>query len=303
MTLFFIAFLASYLYHGLGITIGYHRLLSHRAFRCPRWLEYVIVSGGYLAFEGSPVSWVATHRTHHRFTDRDGDPHKPADGFWHSFAGWLVRPKVVLSGQSAEQICPDLWRDKLYRFLDLNHSAGHALLCLIICLGVRAISFCALGPGVLAANLLGTLLAFIAPFCVNSFCHLEKLGYRNFETNDVSRNVWWVGILALGEGWHNNHHAVPQSARHGMTASEIDASWLFIRALEKLGLVTGVHLPGPGRSVKSLSPQLAERIKPAAHEGVQSADPLVDGGQFPGDATSLALSVQPDVLPSSSGRV
>src|ERR1700722_1557029 len=114
MLTFVISLVLSYIYHGFGVTVGYHRLLSHRAFKCPLWLEYLIVSGGYLGFEGSPTSWVSTHRVHHRYTDLEGDPHRPADGFWHAWGTWLIRPKVILSGEQVEQVCPDLWRDPVY---------------------------------------------------------------------------------------------------------------------------------------------------------------------------------------------
>src|SRR5688572_32646629 len=127
MLTFWIVLLVSYLYHGMGITVGYHRLLSHKALKVPKWLEYLFVSGGYLALEGSPVAWVATHRVHHCYSAESmKDPHTPVDGFWHSWVGWLLQPKVKFTPQDIEQTVPDLWRDPVYRFFDFNHTKTHA---------------------------------------------------------------------------------------------------------------------------------------------------------------------------------
>ncbi len=243
MTTFFIVLLLSYLYHGFGITIGYHRLLTHRSFKCPIWLEYLLVSGGYLCFEGSPLSWVTTHRVHHRYTDASGDPHSPSDGLWHSFMGWLFAPRVRLTRQQVAQISPDLCRDRVYRFLDMDYTKRHVLLCAVSCIAFRLVIFFALGPSALLANLLGSMMPFVGAFLVNSACHIETFGYRTFETEDSSRNVWWVGLIALGEGWHNNHHACPQSARHGLKAMEPDISWWAISLLFWLGLAKNIRLP------------------------------------------------------------
>lgn len=269
MITFWVVFLLSYLYHGMGITVGYHRLLSHRAFKCPRWVEYIIVSGGYLALEGSPVAWVATHRVHHRYSDLEGDPHSPKDGFWHSFMGWLTNPKVKFTPEQIEQTVPDLWRDPVYRFFDFNHTRWHALVCLASCIALRVVIFIYLGPIALAANLLAMLTAFIGPFWVNSVCHIQEFGYRNFVTEDGSRNVWWVGLVGLGEGWHNNHHALPQSARHGIKTAEIDFSWYFIKFLSMIGLVTDIKMPRGARSTVCLDSALAAQLNvPCAADDV-----------------------------------
>lgn len=280
MLTFWIVFLLSYMYHGMGITVGYHRLLSHKAFKCPRWVEYLIVSGGYLALEGSPVAWVATHRVHHRYSDVSGmDPHTPVDGLWHSFVGWLTNPKVKFTPDQIEQTVPDLWRDPVYRFFDFNHTKNHAWVCLALCILVRVPIFIYLGPWALVANLLGTIMPFLGPFWVNSVCHLQDFGYRNFVTEEGSRNVWWVGLIALGEGWHNNHHAVPQSARHGMKGSEIDVSWYFIKTLGMLGLATDIRLPKVGKNTPVLDPALAAQLNvPCAADGalaVAKTDQLI----------------------------
>lgn len=296
MLTFWTVFLLSYLYHGMGITVGYHRLLSHRAFKCPRWVEYLIVSGGYLALEGSPVAWVATHRIHHRYSDTSQmDPHTPVDGLWHSFAGWLTNPKVKFTGEQIEQTVPDLWRDPVYNFFDFNHTKNHAWVCLALCILVRIPILVYLGPLALVANLLGTILPFLGPFWVNSVCHLQEFGYRNFVTEDGSRNVWWVGLIALGEGWHNNHHAVPQSARHGMKKSEIDVSWYFIKFLSLLGLATEIRLPKGSKNTPVLDPALAAQLNvPCATDGALTASGsnndqlLVDLAQQLASARALA---------------
>lgn len=277
MLTFWTVFLLSYLYHGMGITVGYHRLLSHRAFKCPRWVEYLIVSGGYLALEGSPVAWVATHRVHHRKSDQPGDPHSPVDGFWHSWAGWLIKPKVTFTGEAIEQTVPDLWRDPVYRFFDFNHTRTHAWVCLFLNILLRVGIFLWLGPIALVANLLGAILPFLGPFWVNSVCHLQEYGYRNFATEDGSRNVWWVGLIGLGEGWHNNHHAIPQSARHGMKPSEFDISWYFIKTLSLLGLATDIRMPRGSKNVPVLDAALAAQLNvPCATDAVIQADRMND---------------------------
>lgn len=275
MSLFITVYILSYLYHGFGITVGYHRLLSHRAFKCPTWLEYFIVSGGYLAFEGSPISWVATHRVHHRFTDEDGDPHRPKDGFWHAYAAWLFKPLVVLSPEQIEQVCPDLSRDPVYKFFDFDHTRKHALICLYACIAFRIAIGIWLGPWAVLANLLGAFTVFNAPFLVNSVCHLPEKGYKNFATTDDSRNVWWVGFLALGEGWHNNHHAVPQSARHGIRPFEIDISWWCIAVLKTLGLASNVRMPKEPKLAPCINPEFAKTLG-SSERGNDSTDAGVE---------------------------
>jgi stearoyl-CoA desaturase (delta-9 desaturase) len=263
------------MYHGMGITVGYHRLLSHRAFKVPRWLEYFIVSGGYLALEGSPVAWVATHRVHHRYSDLEGDPHSPRDGAWHAFAGWLMKPKVSFTGEDIERTVPDLWRDPVYRFFDFNHTKNHAWVCLALNIAFRVALWVFFGPMVMVANLAGALWAFLGPFWVNSVCHIQEFGYRNFVTEDGSRNVWWVGLVALGEGWHNNHHAVPVSARHGMKPAELDLSWEFIRFLRAIGLAQEIRLPKGAKSMVVLDAALAAELNvPCAAESAVAVSEL-----------------------------
>lgn len=288
MLTFVIALVLSYLYHGYGITAGYHRLLTHRSFKCPQWLEYLIVSGGYLAFEGSPIAWVCTHRVHHRYTDKMGDPHRPADGFWHSFHMWLIKPKVNFTAEQIEQVCPDLCRDKVYRALDFNHTRKHALVCLYACIAFRVILFFAFGPWVVLANLIGASTVFIGPFLVNSVAHLPNHGYKNFATEDDSRNVWWVGAIALGEGWHNNHHAVPQSARHGLRLSEIDITWVFISFLRAVGLASNVRIPKEPKMYPCIDPAFAKR-----YNRLYTENATINGGDAFDDSDIVAAQPEP----------
>lgn len=233
----------SYLFHAAGITLGYHRLLSHKAYVAPKWLEYLICSGAYFGLEGSPIFWVATHRLHHRYSDRPGDPHSPLDGLWHAFIGWMSKPKVIITREDSQKICPDLWRDPVYRFLQTGSGNSDGLMCLAFCILFRLGLLALFGWGALFGSVLGTAVAFVSPLLVNSVCHMKNYGYQTYLSGDGSRNVWFVGLLALGEGWHNNHHAFPQSARHGLRPDEFDFSWLVLSGLARLGLVKDVRLP------------------------------------------------------------
>lgn len=257
METFLLSFLGFYIYHALGITLGYHRLLSHRSIKIPLWLEYLVVSGGYLTLEGSPIFWVATHRLHHKYSDNPGDPHSPLDGMWHAFISWMWKPKVIITAEDSRRIVPDLYRDPVYRALHCGHSQWEGPLCLAIGILFRVAIFFAFGPIVLAGNLAATGLAFLAPLLVNTVSHLPQCGYQTYESNDGSRNVWYVAALSMGEGWHNNHHAFPQSARHGLATREIDPTWIVIRVLSFLGLASHIRLP----SEKSKQARLI--IKPA----------------------------------------
>jgi stearoyl-CoA desaturase (delta-9 desaturase) len=232
---FALIFLASYLIHGFGVTIGYHRLLSHRSFRCPKWVEYFFVLSGYLAFEGSPIWWAAIHRLHHKYADLPEDPHRPLEGAWHSYMGWLftINPAEV----HEEVICKDLLKDPLYVFLEW----GDEKLMFVINVLFRLVIWYFFGWVPALASLVAGICVFQIPLMLNLFCHISRLGYKNFATTDDGVNVWWIGVLALGEGWHNNHHAFPGSARTGLKAYELDLSWLVIRTLRFLRLARSVN--------------------------------------------------------------
>ncbi|MBY0547724.1 MAG: fatty acid desaturase [Candidatus Obscuribacterales bacterium] len=243
MNTFFAVFVVSYLFHMLGATLGYHRLLSHRSLVVPKWLEYFIVSGGYLALEGSPIFWITTHRLHHRYSDKSGDPHSPLDGFWHAFIRWMSSPAVDISAKDSQQLAPDLYRDPVYRFLHCGHTHWDGYLCLFFSVLFRVAIYFWLGPLALVANLLATGLAFLGPLLVNTITHMPQFGYRTYDSQDNSRNVWFVALLSMGEGWHNNHHAFPQSARHGLKPLEVDGTWIAILILKSLGLARNIRLP------------------------------------------------------------
>lgn len=253
MWLFLTVFLVAYIYHAAGITLGYHRLLSHRSYKCPKLLEYLIVSGGYLCLEGSPIFWVTTHRLHHRYSDKPGDPHSPLDGTWHAFLGWMYKPKVLISKEESEKLAPDLYRDPVYRFLHVGHTHLDGPLCLAVSVIYRALLFVFFGPIVFAAELLATLLAFSAPLLVNLYCHKPALGYMSYDAGDQSRNYWPVALMSLGEGWHNNHHAFPQSARFGIHKGEFDMSFEILKILKLVGLAKDFHLAQPKTQAAHLS--------------------------------------------------
>jgi stearoyl-CoA desaturase (delta-9 desaturase) len=236
---FITAFVVFYVWHMLGVTVGYHRLLSHRSFKCPKIVEYFWVLGGYLAFEGSPIWWATIHRAHHRWDDQPLDPHSPRQRGWmYAFSGWIKE------GSYASHIDPgtqskDLVKDPLYRFLEQGGSWGKAhQLAAFLCLSFRVALLLCFGWVIALASLTSGFIVMQIPLLLNVVCHIPKLGYKNFSTDDDSVNVWWVAFLTCGEGWHNNHHAFPGSARSGLKRSEIDVAWLTIRLMKSLKLIS-----------------------------------------------------------------
>lgn len=274
-------FLVFYLYHGLGTTLGYHRLLTHKSLKVPNWLMYFIVSGGYLGLMGSPIVWVAVHRLHHQKSDQEGDPHSPMEGFMHALLGWMFDMKQVQPQDELEKQVPDLMQDRVLRIFGYDHEPQQAFLCLGCCIVFRVLILVLLGPVALAANLLASVMTFFSTQLVNAVCHLRGVGYRSFNTREESRNVWWVGILALGEGWHNNHHGVPKSARHGMAWWEVDVTWYTIWLLEKLGMARFVIRP-PKLAVTADS---ATPMRPPAQELPELLRPL--------DIAEQSVAVEP----------
>ena len=217
----------------LGIGMGYHRLLTHRGYKTPKLVEYFLSLCGTLAVEGGPANWVVTHRIHHRFSDQDGDPHSPRDGGWWAHMGWILvgraqeHPPAVL-----RRYAPDLMRDPIQCWLNRLYIWPIIFL---------AVGLYALGgwPFVTWGLCLRVVLGLHATWLVNSATHMW--GTRRFATRDDSRNNWWVACLTFGEGWHNNHHAHPTSARHGLAWYEIDMNWWGIRTLKWLGLAKGIR--------------------------------------------------------------
>ena len=233
-------FLGLYLVTCLGIGIGYHRLLTHRGFVCARWLRRLLSWMGGAALQGGPARWVSVHRRHHRAADREGDPHSPLKSFFYGHVGWVLR-RDEQDAADHNRLVPDVSGDDPWmRVMDrgllfILPWALTGILCFVIA-GWR---------GVLWGTMVRTLALWHVTWCVNSVCH--RWGPRPNPTRDESRNVWWVGLLSLGEGWHNNHHARPASALHGWRWYEIDVSGYIIRLMERLGLVRQVvRAPGGG---------------------------------------------------------
>ncbi len=243
-----VVFLILYMATGLGVTVGFHRLLTHRSFKTKTWLRATFAALGSAAIEGPVISWVADHRKHHVYSDQEGDPHSPhvdhgvgwrgaLRGLAHAHLGWLF-----LHDQRGrkERFARDLVEDPVIRFVDRFFVLWVAL-GLLVPFGLGY----ALG-GTLTAALTGLLwggavrilLLHHVTFSINSLCHF--FGRRRFDTDDHSRNLMWLAPLSFGESWHNNHHAFPTSARHGLRPWEIDTSAILIRALESVGLAWDV---------------------------------------------------------------
>jgi fatty-acid desaturase len=219
---------------GLGISLGYHRLHTHRSFVVPRPLEYFFALCGSLTFEGGPISWVATHRVHHQNSDHDGDPHSPRDGKWWSHVGWLVLGESMHSNTRVmSKYAPDLARHPFYVWLN-NYHWVPSLVLLPILLACGGWSM------VMWGLCFRVVFGLHATWLVNSATHLW--GKRRFETRDDSRNNWWVALITFGEGWHNNHHAHPTSARHGLAWYEFDPSWLTLKVLRYFGIARAVRV-------------------------------------------------------------
>ena len=219
----------------LGIGIGYHRLLTHRGYKCPKWLEYVFTICGTLALQGGPIGWVATHRLHHQNSDKPGDPHSPREGGYWSHIGWVMTGEAN-HHRTTELLpyVPELRKDRFHLWISRWHWVPLVVLALLLL---------AIGgwPFVMWGIFMRTVLGLHTTFAVNSVTHMW--GSRRFVTTDESRNNFWVAMLSWGEGWHNNHHAHPQSARHGLAWYELDVNWYGILALRKLGLVWDIKLP------------------------------------------------------------
>ena len=244
---FLIAFAISYSWHMMGITIGYHRLLSHKAFRCLKLAEYFWVLGGYLAFQGSPIWWATMHRAHHRYTDGALDPHSPVYRGWrYAYYGWIKEPGYAAHVDPAI-LSKDLFKDPLYRWLECGGQWRRAhKLCAIINIVFRLGLWLCFGWVVALADFVAALVVQQIPLLLNVVCHIPRLGYKSYVTNDDSVNVWWVALLTAGEGWHNNHHAFPGSARSGLKLHELDFSWLTLCVMRVFGLVRW-HKQGSSR--------------------------------------------------------
>jgi stearoyl-CoA desaturase (delta-9 desaturase) len=254
----------AYLLVGFGVTIGFHRMLTHRAFEAQPWLRATLAILGSMSVQGAVIHWVADHRRHHVFTDEEGDPHSPhthagngvrgvVSGLWHSHVGWLFEGEH----SSARRFAPDLRRDPVIRRIDKLFPLWVLLGLLLPALAgflLSGGSWFAAFTAFLWGGLVRVFLLHHGTWSVNSICHMY--GRRSFATDDESRDNWLVALVALGEGWHHSHHAFPTSAQHGLRRSQIDPSFAVIRMFERLGLVWDVKRPR--------AEQLAAKRKPAA---------------------------------------
>jgi fatty-acid desaturase len=265
------ALLSLYVFGVLGINIGYHRLLAHKSFGCPKWLERTFAIFGVCCLQGSPIRWVAIHRRHHQYADEERDPHSPLVNFFWAHVGWVIA-KVDNQLQLYDRYSKDLVRDKFYAWID-----GRWWWWKIVFISWGVFFFGGFiaellrGGTIMQATRVGlsllvwgvfvrTVVHWHLTWAVNSVSHLW--GYRNYETPDHSRNNIILGVLANGEGWHNNHHADPRSARHGHKFWELDVAWLTIRFLRLIGLATNVATPSP-----QLAALLSSRNHPTDHAG------------------------------------
>jgi fatty-acid desaturase len=231
---FAVAVFLYWLCTGLGISMGYHRLLTHRSYKVPRVVEYFFATCGALTLEGGPIFWVATHRVHHQNSDGPGDPHTPREGGWWAHAGWILHGETKHNHTAVmSKFAPDLAKHRFYVWLNDYHWVP------VVALGLLLLAIGGL-PLMLWAVFFRVTVGLHATWLVNSATHMW--GARRFATRDDSRNNWWVALLTFGEGWHNNHHAHPVSARHGLAWYEFDPSWLTLRLLRAAGLVENIQV-------------------------------------------------------------
>ena len=249
-------FAVMYFFSTMGITVGYHRLLTHRAFATYKPIEYLFAAFGSLAVEGPVIGWVSDHRRHHAHADEDGDPHSPHGhggtlrGLWHAHLGWLFDH---VTAEGAEKHAPDLVEDRGMRVM-------HKLFGPLVIAGL-AIPFLAgwglqgeIAGGLTAlfwAGLVRIFLVHHVTFSINSICHF--FGRRRFSTDDQSTNVFWLALPSFGESWHHNHHAFPRSALHGLKWWEVDPGGWVIRAMKRLGLAWNVVLITKERQQEKLA--------------------------------------------------
>lgn len=310
-----VAFGVMYFIGAVGVSIGYHRLLAHRAFKTSRPIRYFFTASGAIAGQGPPLIWTAHHRRHHRVADKPGDPHSPYSdeepgikgalkGLWHAHLGWLMNKELT---SDPVRYCPDLARDKDVRFIS-KHFVGFVLLGMAIP-GLIGLALTGTLVGAATGVLWGGLVRFFVlnhiTYAVNSVGHY--FGRRRFAVSDESRNVSWLAIPSFGEAWHNNHHAFPRSYTHGMRWYEIDISAMVIRGMERLGLARDViridrqlmdqraeslARIGGGRQAPSAPPKpLAEEQPQAGRRPVAEPQELVDRNLEPEEKAMVGAGV------------
>ncbi|YAI82601.1 MAG: acyl-CoA desaturase [cyanobacterium endosymbiont of Rhopalodia sterrenbergii] len=226
-----VAFFLYWVTGALGITLGFHRMVTHSSFQVPKWLEYILVLCGTLACQGGPIRWVGLHRLHHKYSDTENDPHDSNLGFWWSHIGWMLHK--ISADNEVPRYTQDIAGDPFYQFCQKY------MILIQMALGLL-LYFLGGWPFVIWGVFVRLVIVFHFTWFVNSATH--KFGYKSHESNDNSKNCWWVAVLTFGEGWHNNHHAYQYSARHGLAWWEIDITWMTIQVLQLLGLATNVKL-------------------------------------------------------------
>jgi stearoyl-CoA desaturase (delta-9 desaturase) len=271
-------FAVMYLLTAVGVTVGFHRLLTHRAFQTRPWLRYTLAVLGSMSLQGPVIDWVADHRKHHTFTDEDGDPHSPHTGqgaglagmirgLWHAHTGWLFSTH----GQaSSKRFARDLVEDPIMRRINRSFpliALGSLVLPFLLGLALSGGSLVDGGlSALLWAGLVRIFLVHHITWSINSICHF--FGSRRFDTDDESTNVFWLALPSLGEAWHHNHHAFPQSAFHGLRWYELDPSGWLILALARIGLASDVVRVTPERAREKLAGAVSGRgAEPDPGEG------------------------------------
>lgn len=260
-----------YMFTMLGETVGYHRMLTHQAFSAPHWLRCIFLIAGAMSFTGGPMAWTATHLKHHAHSDEEEDPHTPLKGFWYAHLGWLFNHNNFLTPN--DNYASRLLKDPAALFVHRTRFIW-LIMSLLIPFIIGGWTGLIWGGGV------RIFLVTHATWSVNSICH--TFGQRAFETKDISRNNWFVGLLAFGEGWHNNHHAFPRSAFHGLRWWQFDLSGFLIHLLEKVGLAWDVQRVNQEaistyherttrlkESLSALHKQLTDALDNARQEGHQ----------------------------------
>lgn len=230
----FAVFLVGYAITGFGITLSYHRQLAHRSFTTPKWLEYFFAYWGVLALQSHPINWISSHRHHHGGCETEKDVHSPLDGFFWSHMGWLMDTKNTWM-RANKSNASDLQSQWYYRFLQTTYPLHAIVLPIALLYHFGGLPFVFWGFFARA------VWVWHVTWAVNSVSH--TWGFQDWNTGDVSMNNWLIGILALGEGWHNNHHAFENSCRHGLKWWQVDPTWYFIKALEAVGLATNLKYP------------------------------------------------------------
>jgi len=256
-------FVVFYAISGLGITVAYHRYFTHGSFKAKRWLHVAMAIAGSMAVQGPVITWVADHRRHHAFSDRDGDPHSPwafgtspvaiVRGFWHAHMGWIFDRNLT----NAERFAPDLLADRDIRRVHRQFGLWTAvtLLAPAVLGGLFTWSWWGAVTAFFWAGLVRVSFLHHVTWSVNSICHM--IGDRPFEARDKSANFWPLAVASMGESWHNSHHADPTCARHGVRRGQVDISARVIWVFEKLGWATKVRWPRQERLAGKLKKPLA----------------------------------------------